>query len=147
MSIQPEKTADILKRTPFLQLLPAFHAEIPTIPVPMLIKLDEKDYKAIANGIQYKVEPIRNYEQGQYFNTGEIKIMLRGHETVLRYTYYAEGEIYEDRHGYSDYGEKIDTVCLEDVTADLEIICDGEFATDFDEIRLRKYFLTKKSKQ
>ena len=125
-------------RIPALRALRALR--LADIKQPDMIHLTEQDYKTIAEAIRRREEITRVFECGQYFSQDELHLTLQGHEMLVVYTYYAEGGTEEDRHGYPDYGEKIEHVDLEDVTADVTVVCDGEYDTDFDEMKLQSYF-------
>lgn len=125
----------VLKRIPALRTPWIFDVKQPDI-----IHLTEQDYKTISEAIRAREEIQRVFECGQYFSQDELRLTLQGHEMVVVYTYYAEGGVEEDRHGYPDYGEEIECVDLEDVTADVSVVCDGEYDTDFDEMKLQSYF-------
>ena len=126
---------EVLPRIPSLRTPWIFDVKQPDI-----IHLTEQDYKTISEAIRRQEEITRVFECGQYFSQGELRLTLQGHEMLVVYTYYAEGGTEEDRHGYSDYGEEIEHVDLEDVTADVTVVCDGEYDTDFDEMKLQSYF-------
>lgn len=104
------------------------------------IVLRDEDYRTIAKAIREKENIERAFENGRFYDCGEIKLMIRGTEIYVFYEYQATGEIYEDRHGYADHGEKEERIYSEEISG---ILCEASEDTCdivFDEKKLIQYF-------
>lgn len=102
--------------------------------------LHDKDYRAIAKAIREKEDTERTFENGCFYDSNEIKLILRGIEINVFYDYKATGEICEEKRGYADYGEKVECIHSEEVS---EVLCEASediWDIDFDQKKLIQYF-------
>lgn len=104
------------------------------------LTLREEDYRAIAKAIREKEDMERTFENGCFYDSNEVVLTFRGIEINVFYDYKATGEVCEEKHGYADYGEKVECIHSEEV---YEIVCQASediWDIDFDEKKLIQYF-------